>query len=153
MRHRPRRPGLLRPIETDSDRARRWPLGHAFRSPAGLLGAEDGAASVLGVGVVGLLVGALCAMAPLGGVLAVHQQVQGAADSAALAAADIASGRVVSGVPCEVAAAVAREAGARLDQCTLDDAIADVRLSAEVLGFTVHAAARAGPTQRTMAST
>lgn len=108
---------------------------------------EAGAASVLGVGVIGLLLGATCALAPLGGVLAVHQRVQGAADSAALAAADIASGRVAGGVACEVAAAVAREAGSEVDHCALDGAIAEVRLSAEVFGFTVHAAARAGPPQ------
>jgi len=109
------------------------------------LRAEDGAASVLGMAVIGLLVGALCALAPLGGVLAAHQRVQGAADAAALAAADIASGRVTSGVPCEAAAALAREAGASLDHCALDGAIAEVRLSAEVLGLALHATARAGP--------
>lgn len=110
--------------------------------------ADEGAASVLGVGVIGLLVGVLCAVAPLGGVLAVHQQVQRAADAAALAAADIASGRVASGVPCEQADAIAREADAHVDACALDGLTAEVRLSTTVVGFTVHASARAGPPPR-----
>ncbi len=115
-------------------------------------GDEHGGASVLGLVVIGLLVGLVCAVAPIGGVLAAHQRLQGAADAAALAAADIASGRVAGGVPCEAAAALAASAGARLDDCALAGQVAHVSLSTELLGFALHAEARAGPPPVTFVS-
>jgi secretion/DNA translocation related TadE-like protein len=87
--------------------------------------------------VVGLVV-------PVSLALAVKQQVAGAADAAALAAADTASG-AVAGFPCDAAARAASLNGAELARCELDGLIATVAARTGYLGFDVTVEARAGP--------
>jgi secretion/DNA translocation related TadE-like protein len=106
---------------------------------------ESGSGGVLGVAVIGVLCTLLVAIAPIGGALAARQRLQGAADSAALAAADTASGRV-AGSPCDAASALAAIAGASLTFCETDEhGTVSVRVSATVLGVSIDASARAGP--------
>lgn len=75
----------------------------------------------------------------------VHR-AHGAADAAALAAADAAAGWVEA-EPCRLAERVVTAAGASLDECRTDDrsGIVRVRVSLATALGTVHARARAGP--------
>ncbi|GAA1698997.1 hypothetical protein GCM10009808_15620 [Microbacterium sediminicola] len=80
----------------------------------------------------------------LGAAALVSQRAAGAADAAALAAADVASGALV-GVPCERAAEVAGAVDARLLDCDLTGLVATVSVALTWGGFDVWAFARAGP--------
>jgi secretion/DNA translocation related TadE-like protein len=105
---------------------------------------EGGAGSVLAIGIIGATV-LLCATAlPLYTVLVARSSVAGAADAAALAAADARVG-AVGGFPCDVAAEVAAANGSELVGCELDGYVATVSVRREVLGYTVSARATAGP--------
>jgi secretion/DNA translocation related TadE-like protein len=84
------------------------------------------------------------AAAGVGAASVVAQRVAGAADSAALAAADAASG-AVPGVPCDRAAEVASALGAGMRSCELVELIATVSVSVPFGAFEVTATARAGP--------
>src|SRR5207237_42491 len=75
---------------------------------------ERGAGAVLAVAVVAAVALVAVAVVGLGVGLAARQRVLRAADAAALAAADAASG-AVAGEPCPLAAKVAAADGARLD--------------------------------------
>ena len=105
---------------------------------------EAGAASVAALGIVGAIVAVSIAVVPVLGVFVASQEAANAADAAALAAADAISG-AVAGVPCELAGAVAERNGARLASCESAGLAATVRVAVERFGFTVAAAARAGP--------
>ena len=105
---------------------------------------ERGAASVLAVGIVGATLSLVAVVVPLGGFSVASQRATGAADSAALAAADARSG-AVAGVPCELAARVAARNGAALAGCEVDDAVASVTVVVSALAGELRARARAGP--------
>jgi len=105
---------------------------------------EAGAASVTALGIAGAIVAVSIAVVPVLGVFVASQEAANAADAAALAAADAISG-AVTGVPCELADAVAARNGARLTFCEGEGPGATVRVAVERFGFTVAAAARAGP--------
>lgn len=72
------------------------------------------------------------------------QRLAGAADAAALAAADAASGAVI-GVPCERAAEVAAASGAALTECGVEGLVATVTVSSRFGLVPASARARAGP--------
>ncbi len=99
---------------------------------------------MLAVAVLAAVVATLLLVAPLCRVLVIRTELSGAADAAALAAADVARG-ISPGVPCVMAASVATANGALLDECRVDGVIVTVRVSAVVLAFSVTAAATAGP--------
>lgn len=99
------------------------------------------------VAVAGLAAAALvltAALAAGGTAAAAGQRLSAAADAAALAAADAASG-AARGIPCERAAELARAGGTTLADCVLDDLVATVTVSADVLRWRASATARAGP--------
>ncbi|QNE45852.1 flp pilus-assembly TadE/G-like family protein [Glaciihabitans sp. INWT7] len=104
---------------------------------------ERGSGSVLAVAIVAAMLMLFSLLLPVVSVLSVQQRAAGAADAAALAAADVAVG-IRSGSPCEVASTVALANSTRLDGCVVDDATATVRVTASVLGFEVSARATAG---------
>jgi secretion/DNA translocation related TadE-like protein len=109
-------------------------------------GAEEvGGGGVAGVAVLAAICAVAVGLAPLGGVLAEKQRLHGAADAAALAAADTAAGRV-GGVPCETADAIARALEATVTSCSADDA-GDVTIvvTSRIAGWEVTTEARAGP--------
>lgn len=81
---------------------------------------------------------------PLYLALVAKSVVHGAADAAALAAADARSG-AVAGYPCTVAAAVAAANGAELVGCTVDGLVATVTVHRPILAFDAVATATAGP--------
>lgn len=107
-------------------------------------GSERGSGSVLAVALIGATMTVTVLSVPLLAVLAVGQSVQNAADAAALAAADTASG-AVPGVPCTAAAEAARLNGASVASCAVDGLIASVTVARSVLGFDLTSSARAGP--------
>ena len=99
---------------------------------------------MLAIGIIGAMVLLSATAIPLYAVLATRSAVAGAADAAALAAADARVG-VVGGSPCDVAAHVAEANGAVMVACTVDGYIATVVVERSVAGFTVSARATAGP--------
>ncbi|CAG7617300.1 helicase [Leucobacter soli] len=88
---------------------------------------------------------ALPVVVATGSIDAAHR-VAGAADAAALAAADAHAGWV-DGAPCDLAEEVLVAVGARVDECLVDEVSGRVRLQANLptmLG-TARARAHAGP--------
>lgn len=105
---------------------------------------ERGGGAILVVAILGALTAwtvlALAAMT----VFPTSQRAANAADSAALAAADVASG-AIAGIPCDTAAEAAGMNGGSLDACELDGPIATVQASVAWSVFKITAVARAGP--------
>jgi secretion/DNA translocation related TadE-like protein len=106
-------------------------------------GGEQGAGSVLAVAIVAAILVLFSLVLPITTVVSAQQRAAGAADAAALAAADVAVG-ILPGSPCLVAATVAEANAARLDGCAIDGVTATVRATTTVLGFAVSARATAG---------
>ena len=107
---------------------------------------DRGSGSVLGVALIGAIVCLVAGVIPLYAVLAARSTVAGAADAAALAAADARVG-VVTGYPCDRAAQVAAANGATVTDCEVDGLIATVSVSRTILGFELDSTATAGPPQ------
>lgn len=98
-----------------------------------------------------LVVGSMLATATLtiglaatGGAAVVARRAAGAADNAAIAAADTVSG-ALPGEPCQRAAEVAEASGARLIDCGTDDLDAIITVEVPFAGMVTTARARAGP--------
>ena len=98
--------------------------------------------SILAASVAGSTILLTALVLPLGAALVEKRAIAGAADAAALAAADVASG-LVPGVPCDAAATLATTNGGSLTSCEVDGAVVTVGVSGSVLGipFTIHATA------------
>jgi len=105
---------------------------------------DRGAGSVLAVAIVAALVAVTALALPLYMVLSAKQAVGGAADAAALAAADVRVG-ILPGEPCAVAARVASANGAQLGACEFDGLVVTVTARTSVAGLAVEASATAGP--------
>ena len=108
---------------------------------------QRGSATVLALGLVGVLAFATVLVAAFGGVVADQRRVASAADLAALAGA----GALQDGAdPCAAARSSADRNGARLGRCSVDGEVVTVRVLREagpVLGRTleVSSRSRAGP--------
>lgn len=101
--------------------------------------------------LVGCVAAALCLGLPVlaaGSHLVVAQRVSGAADAAALAAADALTGWL-EGDPCVAVAEVAKTVGASVERCDVDPTVGEARvvLAAYTPIGTVSARARAGGVQ------
>ncbi|WP_150958630.1 Rv3654c family TadE-like protein [Microbacterium testaceum] len=105
------------------------------------------AGTVATLGVTSVLVGAVAALAVIGGAVITAERVAAVADAAALAAADAASG-AVTGVPCEEAERVAAAGAARLRECDVDGLIATITVAGAYGGISFDARSRAGPPQK-----
>jgi secretion/DNA translocation related TadE-like protein len=105
---------------------------------------DRGSGSLLAIGLVAAIAVLTSLLVPLHSALAVRSLVGAAADSAALAAADVAVG-LTPGIPCEAAARAASAAGAQLASCAVDGLVVTVVASRGILGVDVTAAATAGP--------
>ncbi|NNC12975.1 flp pilus-assembly TadE/G-like family protein [Planctomonas sp. JC2975] len=105
---------------------------------------ERGSATILTVGLLAALV--LTTIGALGAcsLLAEKRRVEAAADAAALAAADAASGRV-AGIPCERAAYAAGLNSAAIDDCDVDGPNVEVIAVGTWGGVPITVRARAGP--------
>jgi secretion/DNA translocation related TadE-like protein len=98
--------------------------------------------SILAASVAGSTILLTALVLPVGAALVEKRVIAGAADAAALAAADVASG-LVPGVLCDAAARLAEANGGALSTCEVDGAVVTVGVSGSVLGipFTIHATA------------
>ena len=105
---------------------------------------DTGAGSVLAVAIVAGLICVTAMLVPFYSVLVKKQALAGAADAAALAAADVRVG-LEPGEPCAAAASVARANGAELGACEFDGLVVTVTAHARVAGLAVEASATAGP--------
>ncbi|HRQ00140.1 MAG TPA: flp pilus-assembly TadE/G-like family protein [Terrimesophilobacter sp.] len=105
---------------------------------------DRGAASVLAVGILSALFALLIALVPLYAALIERQRVAGAADAAALAAADVAVGRE-PGLPCTVARFVAEANTTTLDACVVDGYVVTVRVVSDRRAIRIEAVSTAGP--------
>lgn len=109
-----------------------------------MIGGDDGAGSVLAIGLVATAAMLTVAVLGAGAALTARQRIVGAADAAALAAADGASG-AVAGEPCALADRVAAANRAALTVCSLDGLIATVAVSGSAAGLPVTVRSTAGP--------
>ncbi len=105
---------------------------------------ERGSGTVVTLGAALGLLAVLLMLLPLAVVLASRQSVTGAADAAALAGADVASG-LLPGYPCQEAARVAAANGAELAACAVDGLVVTVTASRSLLALTIAESATAGP--------
>ncbi|WP_296198435.1 Rv3654c family TadE-like protein [uncultured Microbacterium sp.] len=96
------------------------------------------------VGIMGAAVTLTIGVAAAGGAAVVSQRIAGAADNAAIAAADTASGRL-GGEPCDNASRVAEAHGSTLTACDGVGGTVTVTVEAQFAGIPVSARARAGP--------
>ncbi|WP_460567286.1 Rv3654c family TadE-like protein [Humibacter soli] len=112
----------------------------------GALAGERGSASVAVIGLLAALLAVSVAAVGVCGLLATKQHVSAAADAAALAAADAASGRV-EGYPCDRAGRAAGLNGASLLSCQVDGLVVVVSAGATVAGVPITVWARAGPSR------
>jgi secretion/DNA translocation related TadE-like protein len=108
------------------------------------LRAERGSGSILAVAVMASVLAVAGMMVPVTAALVVKQRVAGAADAAALAAADTASG-LLAGFPCEAAGRAARANDAEIGSCVIEGMMATVTARANYLGLAITVSARAGP--------
>lgn len=115
-----------------------------YREARRALYQEAGSGSLLALAIGGAAVALTVCALPLLAILSAGQAVHNAADAAALAAADSASG-AVAGVPCELASQAATMNGAQLGSCALDGLVASVTVQRSVGGFILSSTARAGP--------
>lgn len=87
---------------------------------------QRGSGTVLGAGLAMVMILLLAGLLLVAQVAVAASRAAGAADLAALAAADAARG-LTSGNPCEVAEAVSRQNGASLSSCSITgEEIADI---------------------------
>lgn len=104
---------------------------------------ERGSGSILALAIVGAMVALFSLVLPVAIVLSAKHRVSGAADAAALAAADVAVG-FAPGAPCTAAASVGAANGVEIAVCRVDGTAVTVRTTAVVLGFLVRSQATAG---------
>ena len=102
------------------------------------------AGTLLSVGVVVCSATLSVALVTAGAASVFSQRLAGAADAAALAAADAASG-LVGGAPCVRAGEVAAASGAQVIACDLDGLVATITVAATFVRLPATASARAGP--------
>ncbi|MFE2517435.1 Rv3654c family TadE-like protein [Streptomyces mirabilis] len=116
-----------------------WSRGHTYR-----IGCSDrGSATVWTVGAIAVLCVVFGAVLAMGQAVVVRHRAAGAADLAALAAADHwADGGTAA---CAQADRVARAQRARLVRCAVEGEISDVTAASGGGPFDVEARSRAGP--------
>lgn len=105
---------------------------------------ERGSGTILMVGIIATVIALTALVIPLYWALSVRHALAAAADAAALAAADTASG-LVAGYPCDNAERLAVANDADIKECTVDGRIVTVTASRRILGILVTASATAGP--------
>lgn len=104
------------------------------------------AGTILAAGLASITATMVLGAALVGGAATTAHRVTGAADAAALAAADTASGAIFTrDTPCQAAERVAHAANTSITECRLDGVVATVGVKSTYAVMTVVAVARAGP--------
>ncbi|WP_406488596.1 Rv3654c family TadE-like protein [Streptomyces phaeochromogenes] len=113
------------------------------RAPAKVFASDRGSATVWTVGAIAVLCVVFGAVLAMGQAVVIRHRAGGAADLAALAAAD----RWMDGgtAACEQADRVARAQGTRVVRCAVQGEISDVTVAAGRGPLTAEVRARAGP--------
>lgn len=123
--------------------------GERGRTVRGAVSGEDGAGTVLILGIIGVLLMAAVGVTGLVQAQAAAGRARTAADLAALGGATVLTSVVAPDEPCEVAGRVAQANGAEVTACSVagEDVTVEVSVGARVLGAARSAtsAARAGP--------
>lgn len=109
-----------------------------------VIGAERGAGTALGIGLVAAIAVVTLALGALVPQLVARHRALAAADAAALAAADVALG-AAPGVPCDRAGEIARANGATLTACRQQGVVVRVRVVIAAPLLPVAGDAQAGP--------
>lgn len=108
------------------------------------------AGTALAAGVLTVVATLSLGLAAVGGAAVTAQRTAGAADAAALAAADAASGAIATpDDPCVLAERVAAASDATLSACTIDAFTATVQVRSAYAGLVAVSWARAGPPENT----
>lgn len=115
-----------------------------MRKLATLCRGDSGAGTPLVIGVMAIILGASCILLGAFRLGAASQHLAGAADAAALAAADVASGRD-PGEPCAVAERVAGANDTSLSVCEIRGAEVYVEAVTFIAGIELRERALAGP--------
>jgi secretion/DNA translocation related TadE-like protein len=105
---------------------------------------DRGSGTLLGLAIVGSIGALVTPTIPLCVGLGVRASVDTAADSSALAGADVAAG-ISPGSPCDAARAVAAANRATLGACAVDGLVVTVRAQSSFMGVALAATATAGP--------
>jgi secretion/DNA translocation related TadE-like protein len=105
---------------------------------------ERGSGSLLGLAIIGFIVAIALVSLPLYIGLATKAALSAAADSAALAGADVAEG-ITPGIPCVTAELVATSNRAIVSSCRVDGLVVTVRARRSVAGLELVSSATAGP--------
>ena len=106
--------------------------------------AERGSGSLFTIAIGGAIAVLTALALPLYIGLSARHSIAAAADAAALAGANVASG-LFTGYPCAQAATVAAANHTDLAQCDVDGLVVTVGVSGVVLGISVTVIATAGP--------
>ncbi|MGF2950308.1 Rv3654c family TadE-like protein [Microbacterium alcoholitolerans] len=107
------------------------------------------AGTALAAGVLTVAATLSLGLAVVGGAAVTAQRTAGAADAAALAAADAVSGAVATETdPCALAARVAAASDATLSHCRIDGLAATVEVKSAYAGLVAASRARAGPPEQ-----
>ncbi len=114
------------------------------RAPLAGASGDRGAGSVLIVALIAAVAIAGLTLTAAAHGVARSQELDAAADAAALAAGDVLLGWV-AGDPCTVAQRVAAAHAARLTECGGEGLTVLVRVEARILGMAIERSARAGP--------
>jgi secretion/DNA translocation related TadE-like protein len=107
------------------------------------LGDDSGAVSVIAVALLSVGATTTVAVAGVASCLVDRHRLGGAADAAALAAADAASG-LVAGEPCAAAALLADGNSVGLASCVVEGSTVTVTVVSTLAGLPIEAAATAG---------
>nr|WP_306943561.1 Rv3654c family TadE-like protein [Streptomyces phaeochromogenes] len=121
----------------------RWRAGAFARAPAKAFASDRGSVTVWTVGAIAVLCVVFGAVLAMGQAVVVRHRAGGAADLAALAAAD----RWMEGgtAACAQADRVAQAQGTRVVRCAVQGEISDVTVAAGRGPLTAEVRARAGP--------
>jgi secretion/DNA translocation related TadE-like protein len=105
---------------------------------------DSGSGSILGLTVIGAVTALVLLGVPMWVGLGIRESLATAADAAALAGADVATG-LAPGSPCSVSAVVAAANRTSLAACDVDGLVVTVRVQTSFLGLQLATSATAGP--------
>ena len=104
---------------------------------------DAGAGTVIAVGIIGAAATLFLAGAAIGSIVQIQLQVQLAAETTAIAAADSLRG-LTTGYPCDVAEQIAMQNMANLHECRIVGFNVYIKVRKNTLGIVLNAEALAG---------
>jgi hypothetical protein len=105
---------------------------------------ESGSGSILGLGLISVIVGILTLSIGFTSQSLINARLQARVDNAAIAALDVLRGLAI-GFPCETAEEIVQGFGGTLEQCHKVDLDIFISVRSEVMGIVHRVHARATP--------